>query len=173
MLLKSIPSVFTNYECEKLIALAEKGGFLQINENEYNGRKSLRFLKNDHQLSYLIFSKIINFIPQTYLGKTFFYVNPLLRFLKYNKGDYFELHRDGQYEDDKGNISLITVLIYLNCDYEGGKTTFYLHNNENKNPIILNPEIGLVSLMDQRILHEVPKLESGIKYVIRTELMYC
>ena len=59
------------------------------------------------------------------------------------------------------------MLIYLNDDYEGGNTKF-LFDNE----ISIIPKIGLICLMDQNILHEVPKLVSGIKYVIRTELMY-
>ena len=59
------------------------------------------------------------------------------------------------------------MLIYLNDDYEGGNTKF-LFDNE----ISIIPKIGLICLMDQNILHEVPKLINGVKYVIRTELMY-
>ena len=59
------------------------------------------------------------------------------------------------------------MLIYLNDDYEGGNTKF-LFDNE----ISIIPTIGLICLMDQNILHEVPKLINGVKYVIRTELMY-
>ncbi len=73
--------------------------------------------------------------------------------------------------NDKNEISLITVLIYLNDDYEGGNTKFLI-DDKNENDISITPKIGLICLMDQNILHEVPKLISGVKYVIRTELMY-
>ena len=59
------------------------------------------------------------------------------------------------------------MLIYLNDDYEGGNTKF-LFDNE----ISIIPKIGLICLMDQNILHEVPNIINGVKYVIRTELMY-
>ena len=51
-------------------------------------------------------------------------INPRFRFLKYNNGDYFTKHTDEHYKNDKNEISLITVLIYPNNDYEGGNTKF-------------------------------------------------
>ena len=96
-------------------------------------------------------------------------INPRFRFLKYNNGDYFTKHADEHYKNDKNEISLITVLIYPNNDYEGGNTKFLF---DDKNEISITPKIGLICLMDQNILHEVPNIINGVKYVIRTELMY-
>ena len=61
------------------------------------------------------------------------------------------------------------MLIYLNDDYEGGNTKFLF---DDSNEISIIPKIGLICLMDQNILHEVPNIINGVKYVIRTELMY-
>jgi predicted 2-oxoglutarate/Fe(II)-dependent dioxygenase YbiX len=100
---------------------------------------------------------------------TFCEINPRFRFLKYTSGDHFAKHADEHYKNDKNEISLITVLIYINDDYEGGNTKFLF---DDTTEISITPKIGLICLMDQNILHEVPKLITGIKYVIRTELMY-
>jgi hypothetical protein len=72
-------------------------------------------------------------------------------------------------EDNK--ISLITILIYLNEDYEGAFTRFY-PSDESLVPIALTPKTGMICLFDQSIYHEVPELTNGTKYVIRTEIMY-
>ena len=69
-------------------------------------------------------------------------------------------------------MSMITILIYLNDDYIGAKTS--IHKDLHPETIIgeIEPKVGLIYLMDQDILHSVPNLISGTKYVIRTELMY-
>ena len=59
----------------------------------------------------------------------------------------------------------------MNEDYEGGCTTFFA-NVDDKKGLSLKPKTGMISLMDQEIGHFVPELTKGIKYVIRTELMY-
>jgi len=48
---------------------------------------------------------------------------------------------------------------------------FYQDSNDEEG-LTMAPEIGMLCLMDQEIEHEVPHLQDGIKYAIRTELMY-
>jgi len=124
---------------------------------------------DDINFAKILYKRIAHIIPNNYKDMTFCEINPRFRFLKYTDGDHFAKHTDEHYKNDKNEISLITVLIYLNDDYEGGNTKF-LFDNDNEISII--PKIGLICLMDQNILHEVPKLINGFKYVIRTELMY-
>ena len=66
---------------------------------------------------------------------------------------------------------MITILIYLNDDYQGANTKFF-SDSYDKIGLSLKPTNGMVCIMQQNIEHEVPKIERGIKYVIRTELMY-
>ena len=116
-----------------------------------------------------MYKRIAHIIPNKYNDMEFSEINPRFRFLKYNNGDFFAKHTDEHYKNDKNEISLITVLIYLNDDYEGGNTKFLF---DDVNEISITPKIGLICLMDQNILHEVPNIKNGVKYVIRTELMY-
>ena len=77
---------------------------------------------------------------------------------------------DGVYlRDDKSEVSKITVQLYLNQSFEGGETTFLGGANEKEAVI---PKIGSVLVFEHRLLHEGSILLSGIKYAIRTDVMY-
>jgi len=177
-LLSLINNVFSYEECNNLIIYSEKIGYVQASSyiDKYKKehffleiRKSLRCIVDDINFAKILYKRIAHIIPNNYKDMTFCEINPRFRFLKYTDGDHFAKHTDEHYKNDKNEISLITVLIYLNDNYEGGNTKF-LFDNDNEISII--PKIGLICLMDQNILHEVPKLINGVKYVIRTELMY-
>ena len=178
--LSLINNVFSDEECCNLIIHSEKIGYVQASSytDKYKKehyfleiRKSLRCIVDDINFAKILYKRIAHIIPINYKDMTFCEINPRFRFLKYTSGDHFAKHTDEHYKNDKNEISLITVLIYINDDYEGGNTKFLI-DDKNENDISIIPKIGLICLMDQNILHEVPKLISGIKYVIRTELMY-
>ena len=94
----------------------------------------------------------------------------MLRFLKYGPGNYFRPHCDLTYTDKQGHESMVTVQIYLNEEFEGGETTFY--DCEEKAAYVHKPERGDILLFDQDIEHSGDDVISGIKYSMRTELMY-
>ena len=63
-------------------------------------------------------------------------LNHRMRFLKYDPGDFFEMHSDGSYVDGQDQ-SLLTLMLYLNdCgdggDFEGGGTTFVCQEARRK-----------------------------------------
>ena len=178
--LSLINNVFSDEECSNLIIYSESIGYVQASSyiDKYKKehffleiRKSLRCVIDSIDFSKILYKRIAHIIPNNYNDMKFCEINPRFRFLKYNDGDFFAKHTDEHYKNDKNEISLITLLIYINDDYEGGNTKFLI-DDKNENDISITPKIGLICLMDQNILHEVPKLISGIKYVIRTELMY-
>jgi prolyl 4-hydroxylase len=102
-----------------------------------------------------------------------------LQIVKYLPGGYYKEHHDSCCDKDEycekfienSGQRILTILIYLNDDYEGAYTTFY-SSYDNKNGFVLEPKKGMVCLMDQDIGHCVPELIFGTKYIIRTELMY-
>eukprot|EP00455_Lapot_gusevi_P020029 TRINITY_DN212_c0_g1_i4.p1 TRINITY_DN212_c0_g1~~TRINITY_DN212_c0_g1_i4.p1 ORF type:complete len:120 (+),score=29.24 TRINITY_DN212_c0_g1_i4:36-362(+) len=98
-------------------------------------------------------------------------LNERLRFLKYDPGEKFEAHYDGVYRrPDNSEESAITILIYLNQDYEGGQTTFL----EPRSDVAVSCEVktGRVMLMEHHILHEGRTPTRGRKYVLRSDIMY-
>ncbi|CAF2100707.1 unnamed protein product [Rotaria magnacalcarata] len=114
-----------------------------------------------------------------------------LRFYKYNKDEEYPEHMDGSYsriitynnESQKTHKqhSFLTLLIYLNDDFQGGETKFYpdkqhcrfLRDIENKQAVhIVQPKQGMALVNIHNILHEGSKVQSGIKYVLRTDILY-
>lgn len=178
-ILQSIHNVFSEKECTDLINVIEKLGFnkaslfTDVDGKEHyhtDVRNSMRKIIDNHDFAQLLEERIYKYIPKTYNDLEYHSINYRFRFLKYEKGGFFARHKDNNYKN-KECISLITILIYLNDDYEGGYTTFFA-NVDDKEGFSLKPKTGMISLMDQEIGHYVPELTDGIKYVIRTEIMY-
>ena len=178
-ILQSIDNVFSEKECNDLINVIEKLGFTKASlftdvdgKEHYHTdiRNSMRRIIDCHDFAKLIEKRIYKYIPKTYNNLDYHSINHRFRFLKYEKGGFFARHKDNNYKN-KESISLITILIYLNEDYKGGYTTFF-SDVDDKEGFTLKPKTGMISLMDQEIGHFVPELKKGIKYVIRTELMY-
>jgi len=117
-------------------------------------------------------------------------LNERLRILRYDPGCYFLPHYDGRYvlgnelgSARKGETSRLTLLLYLNDGYEGGRTRFLRHSGRNKrhdkgkrknklNDIDVDARPGSVLLFDHDCYHEGETLEKGRKYVVRTDVMY-
>lgn len=175
----SLKNIIEPNICNNLINITENIGYKPVslytdkNGNEHydeTSRKGLRCIVDDINFANELEKLIFDYIPKEYNNMKYHSINPRFRYLKYDNCGYFARHSDSPYSvDDK--ISLITILIYLNNDYEGGYTTFFTSVDDKKG-FSLIPEIGMVCLMDQTIGHKVPPIKKGIKYVIRTELMY-
>ena len=116
------------------------------------------------------YDKLKDYIPKQWKGKKLVGLNERLRFLKYEQGDFFRQHYDGHYmRDDSSEISYITVQIYLNGNFTGGETTFYNKRMKIKDVV---PESGKCLLFEHEILHCGRTLKNGVKYAIRTDVMY-
>ena len=159
-----------------LIDAAEAHGFKRASlytdlfGKEYfsDTRKSERCIVDSVPFVAVLEERLRPLLPPDFRSGKLKGMNERLRFLKYTAGDEFKPHIDGSYTADDGAISKITILIYLNADYTGAYTEFA--GETTWIPVI--PETGMVVLQDQSLLHRVPPLLTGCKYVIRTEVMY-
>lgn len=105
-------------------------------------------------------------------------LNERLRFLRYDGGNYFAPHMDGSYlrRDEagparSGEISFVTMMLYLNEGFEGGSTRFVKMSDESVGLDVV-PRTGMVLLFQHNIYHEGAALVSGRKYCIRSDVMY-
>jgi len=179
LLLSCVENVFKFNEVKELINVSENQGYIKAGltsdkfkkqkVDEYV-RKSDRVIIDSPELAELIENRIKHAIPKIYKGMKYDSINERFRFLKYDGEGHFNRHTDGHYQD-QDKVSLITILIYLNQDYQGAYTTFF-KDKYDKIGFALPPKTGMVCLMDQDIEHQVPELEKGVKYVVRSELMY-
>ncbi len=170
--------VLTNKFCdqtiEKLNKLKWEDALINIGDGKQELDKEVRDCKRimeiDHELSEFIMEKINLHLPEEFGNRTKIGLNPMFRYLKYGPGNYFKPHYDGNYEDKNGDISLITVQIYLNDDFKGGETIFY--NDDERKIYTHIPKKGDIILFEQTIEHSGSEVLSGTKYSVRTEVMY-
>jgi hypothetical protein len=79
---------------------------------------------------------------------------------------------------EKKQSSLFTLLIYLNQDFEGGETTYFLPAAREGilNAYPVRPVMGGAAIFPHgeinATLHEGTGVRKGAKYVIRTEIEY-
>lgn len=93
--------------------------------------------------------------------------NERFRWYRYTIGQRFAPHYDGCFERDNGERSEFTFLVYLNQDYQGGETRFF-----EPELLVVTPRTGLALVFHHPQLHEGAAVESGVKYVMRTDVMY-
>eukprot|EP00927_Polykrikos_kofoidii_P013843 TRINITY_DN16015_c0_g1_i1.p1 TRINITY_DN16015_c0_g1~~TRINITY_DN16015_c0_g1_i1.p1 ORF type:complete len:264 (-),score=28.83 TRINITY_DN16015_c0_g1_i1:217-1008(-) len=177
-----LDGVFTLEECQQLIAATERQGYDAALLNMGGGdqvlargiRNGSRKIVDDEQLAQLMFDRTARFLPQLFSGRPLVGLNERLRFLKYEPGEYFIQHQDGTFVREggpqKGERSYLTLLLYLNEDYIGGATTFASFTGDHT--VAVTPRTGMVIVHQHDILHESPVLRTGVKYVIRTDVMY-
>ena len=126
-----------------------------------------------------IWNRIKEYIPKVFKGRKVLGLNERLRFLRYEAGQYFAPHFDGCYVRDNGERSYITFQAYLNDGFEGGCTSFLYPGGVRgykAEPMNIEYEVvprqGSVLIFQHDMLHEGSELLSGIKYSVRTDIMF-
>ena len=183
-------------ECEKVIEMTEERGYGKALVNVGGGkqvlmddvRKSDRFMSDDVEFAGVLLERLKKeeegrrergekeLFPLVYKEKEVSGLNERLRFLRYYKGGFFSQHNDGCYIRPGGKErSYITLQLYLNHPKQGGATTFfsvYTKNGARRGPVAVIPEPGKALIFQHNILHEGSELEEGVKYAMRTDVMY-
>ena len=126
-------------------------------------------------------------------------VNSAMRLNKYHENEYFAPHKDAQYAPSGDERSLLSLIIYLNNDYEKGETKFYFPKQSSKlsvkgltikeeieaygglddgyECITIKPKKGHAVLFTHDLLHEAVAPEIGIpsdvheRIVLRTDVL--
>ncbi len=161
--------------CHILVKQSEYLGFVQATLDTQAGivtrlqyRNNLRLTFDDQALADMLWDKLKNDPRFDNPGWTTLGLNERFKIYKYTdkKGHYFAQHFDGSYDRvPMVEKSWVTLLVYLNGDFEGGETSFM--------DGIIAPEAGLAALMTQHnVLHEALEVTKGTKYVLRSDVMY-
>ena len=108
-------------------------------------------------------------------------VNPRWRGCRYDPGGFFAPHYDDGFSDGTRK-TFVTIMTYLNTikDGQGGRTCFWIDKNyENVRDNTLGepdecfcPQAGDVLLFYQHIMHKGERLDHGVKYMIRSDVLY-
>ncbi len=127
-------------------------------------RDNDRVLYKDEVMAEKLWQRIEQFIPTIIKGKTAYGLNELFRFYRYQNQQRFNWHKDGAYYRTMGDQSYLTLLFYLNDDFEGGDTAF--------NSFKVYPKQGSALVFEHFHRHKGSAVEKGVKYVLRTDVMY-
>lgn len=169
----TIDGVLSPDECARYIARLEHGeqeiGTIIGREGEIvdvEVRNNTRVMWDDPAEAGALFEKIRDRVPPVLRSMRVVTANPRLRVYRYAPGQKHGAHWDTEVELENGRRTLLTFVVYLNDDFEGGATDF-----PELNAAIV-PVRGRALLFQQRVVHTATEVTRGIKYVLRTDILY-
>ncbi|MGC4102871.1 prolyl hydroxylase family protein [Ferruginibacter sp.] len=167
----TIDNFWTKQQCEDFISKSELIGYEPATVDTEKGqivvdtvRNNNRVIYKDPALANILWQQAEPFAPTQIGNSKAIGLNELFRFYKYQPGQEFKKHRDQSYIRNEIEASYFTFMIYLNDDYEGGETSF--------TDIIIQPRQGMALIFFHDLEHEGSPVRQGIKYVLRTDIMY-
>jgi len=188
-----IDNALSAEECEKLVAVTERLGYTAKNLriNKYQNNKALYWYANDAILQ-PIFDRIQHLLPQHCNGRKLYgRWSHRLHMYKYDDGDNFKKHLDGQgpigaeVKPDlnqtywPGQVSQYTALVYISGvedGLQGGATRCYYMSKTGRF-VDVKPRKGSILYFrhgrDESVLHQGMPVRGDVpKYVVRSSLLY-
>lgn len=185
-----LENVFSRQECQRIVDETERVGYGATSfPQQYRGNRRLQLDDVDTTLAGKIWERIRGHVPQRLhpdwlpaneenptgeweaVG-----CNTRFRFSKYFSSDRFQTHSDSMVYLGPDFCSLLTVNVYLNdlSAEQAGRTRFFLHRGGE--PVgVAGGCAGSLVLFRQGgggPLHDGDALASGLKYLLRTDVMY-
>jgi prolyl 4-hydroxylase len=129
-------------------------------------RNNTRVMWDDQVEANRLLERVSTHVPRVLADHKLVGANPRLRLYRYAPGEKHGAHWDTVVELEGGIRSMLTLVFYLNDNFEGGATDF----PELEQRIV--PRLGQALLFQHRILHEAMRVISGEKFVLRTDILY-
>ena len=169
----TIDGVLSPGECLALIARIEAAGpkiapvsYPEGPVVDLGMRNNTRVMFDDPALAALLYARVVARLPRTISGSEVVGANERLRCYRYAAGQRFAPHYDGAFVRDELERSRLTFMVYLNEEFTGGETAMLDLDEE------IMPRTGRALLFQHAILHEGCEVTSGVKYVVRSDIMY-
>ncbi|KAK5582183.1 hypothetical protein RB653_003766 [Dictyostelium firmibasis] len=177
-----IYNLLTKEECN----LIGNSIFNCLENNEFI-KHGLRIHKDSEDFAKIIYDRIENYCVKTLKRKNptnsneqlnwaVDSVSPKFRFIRYNEGELFPNHTDGEYKVDN-KMSFFSVLIFTNdcgVDFKGGEFRFFKKDIDLKLVEVakVEPKPGMALIFNHTIIHDSTVITSGKKQTIRSDLIY-
>ncbi|MDA8520838.1 prolyl hydroxylase family protein [Acidovorax sp. NCPPB 4044] len=165
----SAPGLFSPAECQALIALAEREGFEPAAVRMASGTRPLPQVRNNERAQFAAPDWVatlwerVRALPLPGLdGEAAVGLPRELRFYRYRPGQRFRMHKDGPWTEG-GLTSRLTLLVYLNDDFEGGDTGF--------RDFRVQPRTGSALVFVHDTWHEGSAVTADTKYVLRSDIL--
>lgn len=195
-----VENLVTNEECDEI--LNKSKGYYRDMKMEYleTERQSERFLNINDEMANVLYQRIQKEIENEHSKwnlKPYGFgtdgewqpvgLNHCFRHSKYTAPSVgFDFHRDACYIHDANNRSVLSVVIYLNDDFDGGETLFVKPCDERKIGQIVREELtngydvlleykpskGNAIIFNHNVVHCGKPVTNGTKYIIRTDVLF-
>lgn len=171
-------------ECAAFIARSERIGF---GDAPINGageqvvvksmRSNDRAMLDDMALAAELYDRARPSLPDVFREHAPCGFNERFRFYRYTTGQKFDWHFDGEFHryNATGEASKMTFMIYLNDACEGGETLFnyLIPGTSDWTPDLrVRPSPGKALVFRHDVLHTGAEVTAGVKYVLRTDVMF-
>lgn len=172
-LLALIEDVLSASVCAALIARIESEGMSQAtihrgSHHEVNTsiRNNDRLIFDDDALAAALWPRLQPAVPMRLEEAIAVGLNERFRAYRYAQGQYFAPHFDGCFVRNPLESSCVTVILYLSDGCRGGETYF------NDLEYAVRPKAGMALLFEHMVRHEGREVTAGLKYALRTDVMY-
>jgi predicted 2-oxoglutarate/Fe(II)-dependent dioxygenase YbiX len=178
--LQQVAGLYTREECAVILASVREAEWLPGTVNRAAGREVDEKVRNnliaivrDPGVGATLWGRIANHIPNTMTTAwdgprrrvTAHGLFEPLRVYRYDVGHHFGLHSDQSYTRGAAR-SLLTLLLYLDDDFDGGETDF---PDEHK---AIAPRAGDALWFQHAVLHAGKPVTRGTKHLLRTDILY-
>lgn len=178
-----IREFFPPEECAEHIRVSEVAGYDDAPISSSRGpvmrkdvRNNDRVMIDDPTLAAVLFARAEPLLPTDFLIWTPVGLNERFRYYRYTRGQKFDWHFDGPFTRDTGECSKLTFMIYLNDGFVGGETVFNLKRHggvrDDDPQLTVTPTAGTALVFRHDVLHTGAVVLDGVKYVIRTDVMF-
>lgn len=169
-------------ECKSYIALAERLNFKPAPLTTASGpvmntdvRSNTRVMLDDVGQAEGLWQRARPLVPPLALDhrdeeRRPIGLNERLRFFRYDPGQRFAPHYDGAFQRNYDEGSMMSFMVYLNDDFEGGETRFFTDMQRPR--MAVKPRTGMALVFVHNQLHEGASVKMGRKYVLRSDVMY-
>ena len=181
----TIRNMLSPTECQTIISAAEYSGFqksgLAIGNDVYRTkektRNNLRMMFEDKQLALDLWARIANLVELKYENHYAYGLNWRFRVYKYECGGRFAPHQDERMVLPGDDLTTyFSLMVYLSDNFSGGETTFFERRKKGSKKLVINrtikPKNGMALAFDHLLFHEGTLVKQGIKYVLRTDIIY-
>ncbi|KAJ5239311.1 hypothetical protein N7468_003930 [Penicillium chermesinum] len=192
-------NVLSEGECKAIIAAGESVNFIPDAPLREDGDMSILahnfYWVIDTAFHDILWSRMAPYVPPSVNGRPVRGINRRFRVYRYVPGAEYRCHIDGAWPPsgilpddtyvydssppDRRQSSMYTFLLYLNDEFEGGETTFFMPaaREGTLNAYPVRPVMGAVAIFPHgesngALLHEGTGVRKGAKYIIRTDVEY-
>ena len=167
-------------ECRALINFIEQSPNVttthQERTREYTYRHNDRLQLDDSSFACFLFARMKPLLATHPSFANAVGLNPNIRLYRYEEGMRFDAHYDESVTTANGTTKW-TVLYYLNTLSlaSGGSTDFYINGHEKHEAASVSPIEGSACLHihgDECLLHKGAEVTLGVKYLLRTDIVF-